>query len=130
MRRIGAARRAVAREARRAGGGAGHPGARAAIAGPRHAPRARLIHVAGEVDVGGQRNVRRRRAAGEVERAALRALQLRVAAEPIISASEPTKRAASPALLAHLAAVRARGHRARWHGVDSATRSSFIAWVV
>src|SRR5262245_51455258 len=42
-----AARRAVARVARRAGGGAGHPGARATIAGPRHAPRARLGPIAG-----------------------------------------------------------------------------------
>src|SRR5262245_18546633 len=72
-----AARRAVPRDARRAGGGAGHPRARAAVAGSRPgaarragggAPRARLGQVAGDVDVGGQRNGRRRRAAGEVER--------------------------------------------------------------
>src|SRR5262249_42037677 len=76
-----AARRAVARVARRAGGGAGHPGARAAVAGPhpgaarragRGASRARLGQVAGEVEVPDQRNGRRRRAGGEVERAARR----------------------------------------------------------
>src|SRR5262249_55104035 len=50
------ARRAVTRVARRAGGHAGHPGTRAAVAGPRHALRARLVHVAGEVDVGVQRH--------------------------------------------------------------------------
>src|SRR5262249_59588421 len=74
-----AARRAVARVARRAGGGAGRSGARAAVAGPRerrctdrHALRARLARDAGEVDVGGQRNELRRRAGAEVDEAARR----------------------------------------------------------
>src|SRR5262249_58797793 len=73
------ARRAVTRVARRAGGGAGHRGARAAIAGPRErrrperqALRARLGHVAGEVDVGGQPNGPLRLARADVDRAARR----------------------------------------------------------
>src|SRR5262249_25530486 len=73
------ARRAVTRVARRAGGGAGPRGARAAMAGPRvrrrpdrQALRARLGHVAGEVDVGGQRNGRLRLARADVDRAARR----------------------------------------------------------
>jgi len=74
-----AARHAVARVARRAGGGAARPGARAAVAGPRerrctdrHALRARLGREAGEVDVGAQRNGCLRRAAADVDRAGRR----------------------------------------------------------
>src|SRR5262245_50196737 len=74
-----AARHAVPRVARRAGAGTGHPGARAAVAGPRErrcterqALRARLAQVAGDVGVGAELDVRRRRAVSEVERAARR----------------------------------------------------------
>lgn len=64
------------------------------------------------------------------ERARARAEALAAAAELAAPPVQPAKRPPSPALLAHLANVRVLGHRARWRGVDAATRSAFMSWLV
>lgn len=64
-----------------------------------------------------------------LERARARAATL-AAADAIVPPAHPAKRRPSPALLAHLATVRGRGHHARWCRVDAATRSAVMSWVV
>ena len=72
---------------------------------------------------------RRLAEARSLERARTRAAALAVTELTVPRIPRATG-APSPALLAHLARVRPRGHRARWQGVDAATRSAFMAWVV
>jgi hypothetical protein len=49
-----------------------------------------------------------------------------LAAAPV----EHDRRPPSPALLVHLASVRDRANAARWRGVEPATRSALMSWVV
>lgn len=73
---------------------------------------------------------RRLAEARSLERARARTQTILAATEQTVPPIQAAAGAPSPALLAHLARVRPRGHRARWQGVDAATRSAFMAWVV